>query len=245
MPRRTKSAAVNERSPRSTRATIASGSSSSRSALRVQDGGAPTIRETSAAVSAGSSAMIWRAARANITGSGLLWWKFSANCIESASRREMPSTSVKRHSCGSSASSIEPHRGQAALAGEQLVGLLVLAGRAHERRVQEPGLADRDGQLVQVLERAGAHVGHRPHLGERRGDRAVLLGGGVGERDAAQVFPERLAFLALGLLAHLRDLFFGFLELVDGHRAQHSSRRAGCLLDEVPQRAAIGLATRA
>ena len=98
MPRRTKSAAVNERSPRSTRSTIASGSSSSRSALRVQAGGAPTMRDTSAAVSDGSSAMISRAARANWTGSGFEWWKFSANCIVSASRREMPSTTVKRQS---------------------------------------------------------------------------------------------------------------------------------------------------
>ena len=37
-----------------------------------QAGGAPTIRDTSAAVSVGSSAMISRAARANCTGSGLL-----------------------------------------------------------------------------------------------------------------------------------------------------------------------------
>ena len=114
MPRRTKSAAVNDRSPRSTRSTIASGSSSSRSAFCVQAGGAPTIRDTSAAVSDGSSAMIARAARANCTGSGLRWWKFSANCMVSASRREMPSISVKRHcsaeSAASSTSSIAANR---------------------------------------------------------------------------------------------------------------------------------------
>ena len=105
MPRRTRSAEVNERSPRSTRSTIGCGSSSSRSALRVHAIGAPTRRDTSAAVSDSSSAMIRRAARANWTGSGLLWWKFSANCIVSASRREIPSITVKRQSCGSPSAS--------------------------------------------------------------------------------------------------------------------------------------------
>ena len=82
-----------------------SGSSSSFSDLRVQSTGAPTIRDTSAAVSDSSSFMISRTARANWTGSGLLWWKFSANCIVSASRVETPSTTVKRQSTASSASS--------------------------------------------------------------------------------------------------------------------------------------------
>jgi len=40
------------------------------------------------------------------------------------------------------------------LPGQQLVGQLLLARLAHEWRVQEPGLADRDRELVQVLERA-------------------------------------------------------------------------------------------
>ena len=77
----------------------------------------------------------------------------------------------------------QPHRREAPLAGEQLVRLLVLAGLAHQRRVQEAGLADRDRELVQVLERAGAHVASSPApASRRRGDRAVRLGRGVGHR---------------------------------------------------------------
>ena len=192
-----------------------SGSSSSFSDLRVQSTGAPTIRDTSAAVSDSSSFMISRTARANWTGSGLLWWKFSANCIVSASRVETPSTSVKRQSCGLVGVVEQLHRREPALAGEQLVRLLLLARLPHQRRMQQPGLADRDRQLVDVLQRPGAHVGHRAHVRERRRDRPVRLGGGLVQRRAPQVLAERVLLVARRFLAHLRDLFLGLLKLVD------------------------------
>ncbi len=98
------SAAVKARSPASTRSAIA-GRSSSFSAPRVQSAGAPVRRETSAAVSAGSSIMICRTARANMIGSGFLWWKFSANWSVSASRRLIPTRRSNAHVRGSPSAS--------------------------------------------------------------------------------------------------------------------------------------------
>ena len=121
----------------------------------------------------------------------------------------------------------EPHRGQPALPGEQLVRLLVLARRAYQRRVQQAGLADRDRELVHVVKRAGAQVGHRPHLAHRRRDRALRLAGGIGHGRLAQVGAARLPQDASGLLAHLGDVFFGLLELIDRHQPRHASRRPG------------------
>ena len=82
--------------------------------------------------------MIRRAARANATGSGLDWWKFSANCIVSASRREMPSTTVKRQFVALALGLVEQlHRPEPPAPGEQLVRHVGVAGLADERRVQQ------------------------------------------------------------------------------------------------------------
>nr|WP_228431041.1 hypothetical protein [Baekduia soli] len=124
----------------------------------------------------------------------------------------------------------ELHRAEAAAAGQQLVGLVVLAGGSDERWVQQAGLLDGDRQLMEVRQRAGAHVDHRAHLSQARRDRAVLLGCGGGQGSLAQVGVAGLALGARCLLAQLRDLFFGVLELVDlGHGVAHRSRRPGGL----------------
>jgi hypothetical protein len=116
------------------------------------------------------------------------------------------------------------HRREAPAAREQLVGLVRVAGLAHERRVQQAALLDRHRELVDVGQRPDAHIHHRAHPRERHGDRGVRLGGGVRERRAAQVGLPRLALPAGPGLLHLGDVLLGVLELIDTHEDGHGSR---------------------
>nr|WP_230316146.1 hypothetical protein [Conexibacter sp. W3-3-2] len=79
------------------------------------------------------------------------------------------------------------HRGEAAAAREQLVGLVVVPGGADERRVQQAALLDRHGEVVDVGQRPDAHVHHRADLAQRRGHERVRAVREIGERRLAEV----------------------------------------------------------
>ena len=66
----------------------------------------------------------------------------------------------------------------------------------------------------------------------------MRLGGGVGERLLAEVRLARLALVTRLLLAHLRNVLLGILEIVDlSHEADDGSRPRGGRQGMLQQRA--------